>query len=95
VLHSHDYRIPEKFSDMRVLVVGGGPSGLDVALEVASVATKVLFSHHLKEKPKTTFPSNVEQKLDAIEFGDHSVGFNDGTSEEIDAIIFCTGILFI
>lgn len=33
--HSHDYRDPEPFLDARVLVVGGGNSGSDIALELA------------------------------------------------------------
>lgn len=37
-LHSHDYREPEPFAGNRVLVVGVGNSGLDIAADVAPVA---------------------------------------------------------
>lgn len=39
--HSHDYRSPEEFKDKRVLLVGAGPSGTDIAVQIAAVAKKV------------------------------------------------------
>lgn len=37
-LHSHDYREPEPYTGKRVLVVGVGNSGLDIAADLAPVA---------------------------------------------------------
>lgn len=34
-MHSHDYRRPEQFAGKRVLVVGGGNSGMDIARDAA------------------------------------------------------------
>lgn len=39
--HSHDYREPSCFIGKKVLVVGAGPSGVDIAAQVAPVANKV------------------------------------------------------
>lgn len=39
-LHSHDYREPEPFRGQRVLVIGLGNSGLDIAADLALVAAK-------------------------------------------------------
>ena len=33
LLHAHDYRDPAQLAGMRVMVIGNGPSGLDIALE--------------------------------------------------------------
>ena len=41
VLHSKDYRIPNTFNQKTVLVVGRGPSAIDISLELAEVATQV------------------------------------------------------
>jgi cation diffusion facilitator CzcD-associated flavoprotein CzcO len=38
ILHAHDYRAPEPFQGKRVLVAGAGPSGVDIALEIAMTA---------------------------------------------------------
>lgn len=40
-LHSHNYREPEKFEGQCMLIIGGGPSGLDIALDISHWAKKV------------------------------------------------------
>jgi cation diffusion facilitator CzcD-associated flavoprotein CzcO len=40
VLHARDYHEPEPFRGQRVAVIGNGPSGVDIALEVAEVAQR-------------------------------------------------------
>lgn len=44
VLHSHQYKKSEPFKNKRVLVVGGGNSACDVAVETARVSTKTCIS---------------------------------------------------
>ena len=44
VVHSHDYKIPDSFRGKKVVVVGAGNSGCDIAVELASVAAKVFHS---------------------------------------------------
>lgn len=36
-LHAHDYRVPEPFAGKRVLVIGPGNSGVDVAADICSL----------------------------------------------------------
>jgi dimethylaniline monooxygenase (N-oxide forming) len=42
--HSHHYRTPEPFTGRRVLVVGGGQSAAEIAVEVATVAARTCIS---------------------------------------------------
>ena len=44
VLHSHDYKIPELFRNQRVLIVGAGNSGCDIAVEAARHGTAAWLS---------------------------------------------------
>lgn len=93
-MHSHDYRVPEIFSGKKVLVVGAGPSGMDIALEITSVSPKVILSHHLKEQLRTVFPDNLVQKPDVIRVEGTKAFFQDGTEDDVDVIFLCTGKFF-
>ncbi|XP_046405917.1 flavin-containing monooxygenase FMO GS-OX5-like [Ischnura elegans] len=90
-LHSHDYRIPEVFQDQRVVVIGAGPSGMDLALEISRQAKNVILSHHLTDPIATKFPDNVQQKPDIASMSKKGVTFKDGTRAEVDTIFYCTG----
>lgn len=40
LIHAHDYHGPEPFRGQRVMVVGNGPSGVDIAAELGRVAAR-------------------------------------------------------
>ncbi|WP_037766995.1 flavin-containing monooxygenase [Streptomyces sp. 142MFCol3.1] len=43
-IHSHDYRVPEPFTGLRVLVVGIGNSACDIAVETSRVTQRTILS---------------------------------------------------
>lgn len=55
------------------------------------MAERVTLSHHLTQKPKTIFPDNLTQKPDVMEFTEAGAQFTDGSVENFNAIVFCTG----
>lgn len=62
-LHSAEYKRPDIFSGKRVLVIGGGNSGCDIAVDAAHVATKTFHSmrrgyHYI---PKYVFGKPTDQ----------------------------------
>ncbi|XP_066995496.2 senecionine N-oxygenase [Anabrus simplex] len=93
-IHSHDYRRPEAFRGKRVLVIGAGPSGMDLTLELSTVAEQVILSHHLKEHIATRFPPNVTQKPDVKCLTEWTAEFQDGSSADIDTVLYCTGFRY-
>ena len=44
LIHSKDYKVPEDFANQRVLVVGGGSSGVQIASDLAGIASNVSLS---------------------------------------------------
>ncbi|VVD00849.1 unnamed protein product, partial [Leptidea sinapis] len=94
IIHSHNYREPEPYTDRRVLTVGSGPSGMDISIDLAYFAKTVFHSHHSDLKHRTPFPKNYIQKPDIKEFDEKGVTFVDGSYEQIDHVVYCTGYEF-
>ncbi|KAI8791149.1 flavin-containing monooxygenase FMO GS-OX-like 2, partial [Biomphalaria glabrata] len=90
VYHSHDYRVPETFSDKVVVILGAGSSGQDIALELAPYSKWVYLSH---KKPllASKLPENLTQKPGIEKILSSSVHFNDGSLVTADVLLFCTG----
>ncbi|NXX17214.1 FMO5 monooxygenase, partial [Podargus strigoides] len=162
-LHSRDYKNPQSFSGKRVVVVGTGNSGIDIAVELSHAAEQVFLStkrgtwvlHRVADGgypfdfsyisrftqllhsllPHTTSSFILERKVNARfdhalyglqprhrildqhptvnddlpnriisgrvlvkpniqEFTETSAVFEDGTRENIDAVVFATGYSF-
>lgn len=90
MIHSHDYKEPEPYKNRTVLVVGAGASGLDMATHLCNITKKLVHSHHLVyNQPK--FSDTYVKKPDIMAFTPTGVVFQDGTFEELDDVIFCTG----
>ncbi|KAG5680259.1 hypothetical protein PVAND_009778 [Polypedilum vanderplanki] len=91
ILHSHDYRCPDPFENETVLIIGAGPSGMDLANEISKKATRVTLSHHLPEPPKTQFKTNVDLKPDVVKLTEDGAAFADGTLNTFSVVFYCTG----
>ncbi|CAB3246000.1 unnamed protein product [Arctia plantaginis] len=91
IIHSHDFRVTDPYRDRRVLVVGAGPSGMDIGLHVADVSKTLMHSQHSKVKFRTPFPPHYIEKPDIKEFNETGAIFVDGCFEQVDDVIYCTG----
>lgn len=89
-MHSRDYKDPETYRDRNVLIVGAGASGLDLATHLVNVTKKLVHSHHLVYN-QPNFPNNYVKKPDIDSFTSEGVIFQDGSIEDVDDVIFCTG----
>lgn len=94
-IHSHQFRSVEKFVNEKVLVIGGGPSGLDITTAIGKVASKVVWSNHVEEyigkKIPLNLPESTVEKTDVCSFTDNGAVFVDGSFEEISTIFYATG----
>ena len=92
ILHSHHYRRPEEYENENVVVVGAGPSGQDIAIELVG-HSKRIYLLHLLEKKKLDHLESLEQISDMIKYGkDKKIYTVDGlVLDDIDTVIFSTG----
>ncbi|KAF7989325.1 hypothetical protein HCN44_007999 [Aphidius gifuensis] len=90
-VHSHDYRVPEAYEGKKVVVMGAGRSGIDIAVEIASKASQVFLSHHNVKLINTIFPDNIIQVPDIVEINETEIIFSNGQRENVDVICWCTG----
>ena len=98
ISHSKQYRTPDPFKDKKVIVVGNGPSGVDIALQINSVCRQpALLSVREPTPAERLEHTGCREVPEIVEFipNQRGVKFADGTVEtDIDAIVFCTGFLF-
>ncbi|KAK1364544.1 Flavin-containing monooxygenase [Heracleum sosnowskyi] len=92
-IHSHNYRVPEPFRDQTVVVIGAGPSAMDISGEIAEVAKEVHISTRSSSLlAKSAIFENLKQHSE-IDYVDESgkVAFVDGSSVQADILFHCTG----
>ena len=103
-VHSSAYRTPQAFTGQRVLVVGAGPSGQDIAREVATCAATVFIAcrevAHSEEAGTlaaaahhasgTPVPGRISAPVEITKEGD-AVVTGHGERVPIDVVIWCTG----
>ena len=90
ILHSHDFRQSQVFKGDRILVIGGSYSAQDLALQTIKYgAAKVICS---STKPMALkWPKGIEERAIVQKFDNNTAYFKDGSSAEIDVVLFCTG----
>ncbi|KAK8587896.1 hypothetical protein V6N13_086856 [Hibiscus sabdariffa] len=93
-MHSHNDRTPEQFRNKIVVLIGNGPSAIDILKELAPVAKQV---HQAIRGPgfqlkKLEIHDNAWQhSMIACAHKDGKVVFQDESNVVADAIIHCTG----
>ncbi|KAG8363395.1 hypothetical protein BUALT_Bualt19G0017900 [Buddleja alternifolia] len=96
-IHSHNYRVPEPFKDRIVVVIGDGPTGKDVSLEISKVAKEVHLSSRSPNVKicKLDCADNMWQhsKIDHVK-ENGEVAFEDDAYVRADIILHCTGFKY-
>ncbi|KAG8224381.1 hypothetical protein J437_LFUL005203 [Ladona fulva] len=91
VIHSHVFRVSDPYRGKNVVIWGASASGLDISLEISSVAKSVTICHRHPEMVKHKFPENVRQAANIISASGDGFTLEDGTECKADALIYCTG----
>lgn len=98
IIHSKQYRAASAYQDKKVVVVGNGPSGSDIALQINQVSKgKTLLSVKKPTPPERLQHIGAEEFAEINEFitENRTLRFKDGREvTDVDAVVFCTGFVF-
>jgi len=97
ISHSKNYRSPKSFENKKVIVIGGGASGLDIGNQISFVCKKPLLNSVRSEEPLKLGKEIKEEVPPIAEYvvEERGVRFEDGRIEkDVDAIVYCTGYLY-
>ncbi|KAG3022471.1 hypothetical protein PC121_g157 [Phytophthora cactorum] len=97
VSHSRSYRTPESYKGKRVVVIGRGPSGQDISLELVRSGAAEVIVATLDYDSNAIDPQDQRVLKPAIDHiaEDGSVVFTDGSIiASPDEILHCTGYLY-
>lgn len=94
-LHSRYYRNPEDFCERKVMVIGAGLSGLDIAIDIARISTNETYICNRGTPLETPLPSNIIEVPEISHFNEdgHSLTVTDGRNLNVDTVIFATVFL--
>ncbi|ORY76379.1 hypothetical protein BCR37DRAFT_383515, partial [Protomyces lactucae-debilis] len=97
--HSKYYRSPESFAGLKVVVIGNGPSGIDIVSQLAQAPGAQLPILRSIRSP-SKIPAGAVQVQDVAEIAsfnaeDCSLFLKDGSRiTNVDRVLFCTGYLY-
>lgn len=85
--------------DKSALIIGSGPSGVDLVAHLSKTACRVTLSQHkvanetkeAREKRESILPPNTKLQDDVKRFTKTGAEFMDGTHQTFDAVIYATG----
>jgi len=93
VMHSHDFRDAVEFEGKRLLMVGSSYSAEDIALQTVKYGAQQVICTYRNKPMGYKWPDKISERPIFTRVDGKVVYFSDGSTAEVDAIIFCTGYL--
>jgi trimethylamine monooxygenase len=94
ILHSHDFRFAHDFADKHVLIIGSGASAEDIALQLYKYGAKSATLSYRTKPLGFKWPDGIKEVPLVVKIDKETAYFKDGSSQEVHAIIFCTGYIY-
>eukprot|EP00189_Rhodosorus_marinus_P014138 CAMPEP_0184746334 /NCGR_PEP_ID=MMETSP0315-20130426/8868_1 /TAXON_ID=101924 /ORGANISM="Rhodosorus marinus, Strain UTEX LB 2760" /LENGTH=425 /DNA_ID=CAMNT_0027218843 /DNA_START=155 /DNA_END=1432 /DNA_ORIENTATION=+ len=92
--HSSVYRTPTPFRDQTVVLLGYGPSGVDIGIDIARGGAKqVLVAHRGYVQDEGALP-NLSFRPTMVRVEGSTIHFADGRTVDADQIVLCTGYAY-
>lgn len=94
VLHAHDFRDALEFKGKDILLVGGSYSAEDIGTQCYKYGAKSVTISYRSQPLGYDWPDNIKEVPLVTRFSGDRAFFTDGSSQQFDAVIMCTGYLF-
>ena len=91
VMHAHDFRGADQFINQKLLLVGSSYSAEDIGVQCYKHGSKSITISYRSAPIGVKWPDGIVEKPLITHFEGNKAFFSDGTSEEFDAVIMCTG----
>ena len=91
IMHSQQFRGGKDFKGKRILVIGSSLSAEDIAGESYKHGASHVIITWRRCKMALNFPEGVEERPLIAEMNGSVAKFKDGSTAEIDVIVYCTG----
>lgn len=91
VMHAHDFRGADQFKDKKLLLVGSSYSAEDIAVQCYKHGSGPISISYRTNPIGVKWPEGIKEKPLITHFEGNTAYFKDGSNENFDAVIFCTG----
>lgn len=93
ILHAHDFRDAVEFKDQDILILGSSYSAEDIGSQCWKYGAKSITCCYRTAPMGYDWPDNWKEVPALQRLEGKTAHFKDGTSQDVDAIILCTGYL--
>jgi len=91
VMHAHDFRDAKEFTGKRILLVGSSYSAEDIGMQCYKYGAKMVTMCYRSKPMGFNWPEGMEELPCLTKVNGSTVEFEDGSTREVDAILYCTG----
>ena len=90
-MHAHDFRGADQFIGQKLLLIGSSYSAEDIAVQCFKHGSESVTISYRTNPIGTKWPEGIKEKPLVTHFDGNTAYFKDGTTEDFDAVILCTG----
>ena len=91
IIHAHEFKDARDFKGERILIVGASYSAEDLALQTMKFGAEKVTTCWRSKPMNFKWPTGIDERPLVKEFRGNSAEFSDGTTDDFDSIILCTG----
>ena len=91
VMHAHDFRGADQFKDRNVLLIGSSYSAEDIGVQSYKHGAKSVTLSYRSNPIGMDWPEGIKEVPLLTNFEGSIAHFSDGSREEFDAVVMCTG----